>query len=93
MAHKNPFCTPRFIKLEATANQTGMGKSTVLAWEATGRFPPAVRLSTTLRVWLQEDVDNWILEQHAKVKGSTNKEKGLSVAQKFEQIPSSQEVV
>ncbi len=66
MTEKNPALTPRFIKLDAVAHQTGMGKSTVLAWEATGRFSRAVRLSKTLRVWLQEDVDQWILEQHAK---------------------------
>lgn len=57
---------PRFLKLEAVSEQTGMGKSTILAWEATGRFPCAVRLSATLRVWLQKDVDNWIRDQHAK---------------------------
>ena len=59
---------PRFIKLDSVADQAGMGKSTVLAWEATGRFPRAVRLSATLRLWLQEDVDNWIRDQHAKAK-------------------------
>ena len=59
---------PRFLKLETVSAQTGMGKSTVLAWEATGRFPRAVRLSATLRLWLQEDVDNWIRDQHAKAK-------------------------
>jgi predicted DNA-binding transcriptional regulator AlpA len=58
--------SPRFLKLETVSAQTGMGKSTILAWEATGRFPRAVRLSATLRLWLQEDVDNWIRDQHAK---------------------------
>lgn len=67
MTDKNPPLNPRFIKLEDTSNQTSMGKSTLLAWEAAGKFPRAVRLSPTLRVWLQDDVNNWILEQHAKV--------------------------
>ncbi len=66
MTEKNPALAPRFTKLDAVAHQTGMGKSTVLAWEATGRFPRAVRLSATLRVWLEADVDKWILEQHAR---------------------------
>ncbi len=66
MIHENPPGRPHFIKLDATANKVGMGKSTVLAWEATGRFPRAVRLSATLRVWLEGDVDDWIREQHAK---------------------------
>lgn len=66
MNHQNPSPFPRFIKLDATADRVGMGRSTVLAWEATGKFPRAVRLSPTLRVWLEADVDRWIIEQHAK---------------------------
>jgi predicted DNA-binding transcriptional regulator AlpA len=67
MTTEKPSLNPRFIKLEAAANKTSMGKSTLLAWEATGKFPKAVRLSATLRVWLEDDVNNWILEQHSKV--------------------------
>ena len=59
---------PRFVRLDHVANQTGLGKSTILAWEATGRFPKAVRLSTTLRVWLESDIDNWILEKSSLAK-------------------------
>ena len=66
MIHQNPSPSPRFIRLDAVANRTGMGRSTILAWEATARFPRAVRLSTTLRVWLEADVDEWVREQHAK---------------------------
>jgi prophage regulatory protein len=65
MTEQNISTHPRFIKLDVTAEKVGMGKSTVLAWEATGRFPRAVRLSPTLRVWLEADVDRWILERHA----------------------------
>jgi prophage regulatory protein len=56
----------KFTKLEAIAQQVAMGKSTILAWESVGKFPRAVRLSPTIRVWLQQDVDNWIVEQHEK---------------------------
>ncbi|CAM3699674.1 AlpA family transcriptional regulator [Polynucleobacter arcticus] len=59
---------PRFVRLDHVANQTGLGKSTILAWEATGRFPKAIRLSTTLRVWLESDIDNWILEKSSLAK-------------------------
>ena len=59
---------PRFVRLDHVANQTGLGKSTILAWEATGRFPKAVRLSTTLRVWLESDIDNWILKKSSLAK-------------------------
>ena len=57
---------PKFLKLETVSAQTGMGKSTILAWESTGRFPRAVRLSSTIRVWLEDDVLKWILSQHAR---------------------------
>jgi predicted DNA-binding transcriptional regulator AlpA len=66
MITKNPLPQPSFTKLESVAKQVGLGKSTVLAWEATGRFPRAVRLSATVRVWLQQDIVDWIFEQHSK---------------------------
>ena len=64
---------PRFLKLEAVSEQTGMGKSTILAWESTGRFPRAVRLSATIRVWLSDDVFQWIREKHEKAIAPTNR--------------------
>ena len=66
MKNQNTSTPPKFSKIDAIASQTGLGKSTVLAWESTGKFPRAVRLSSTIRVWLQEDVDDWIREKHAK---------------------------
>lgn len=50
----------RFVKLQEVSSLTTLGKSTILAWEAKGNFPKAVRLSKTLRVWLLEDIHNWI---------------------------------
>jgi predicted DNA-binding transcriptional regulator AlpA len=55
--------TPRFTNLIEVARQTSLGKSTILAWEAQGKFPKAVRLSPTKRVWLQSDISNWMLEK------------------------------
>ena len=66
MTNQNTSTHPKFSKLDSVSEQTGMGKSTILAWESTSRFPRAVRLSPTIRVWLQDDVDQWILDQHAK---------------------------
>jgi predicted DNA-binding transcriptional regulator AlpA len=66
MINENPSINFTFMKLEAVAHKVGMGKSTLLAWESSGKFPRAVRLSPTIRVWLQQDIDNWILEQHGK---------------------------
>ena len=63
---KNSDLPHRFLRLPATADKTGMGGSTILAWEALGKFPRAVRLAPNLRVWLESDIDDWISAQHAK---------------------------
>ena len=63
---KNSNLPHRYLRLPATADKTGMGGSTILAWEALGKFPRAVRLAPNLRVWLESDIDDWILAQHAK---------------------------
>lgn len=55
---------PRFLKLDEVSGITKLGKSTVLAWESQGRFPRAVRLSPTFRVWLQADVHEWMRSIH-----------------------------
>ena len=67
MIQQNSTTKPQFLKLEAVAHKVGMGKSTILAWESTNRFPRAVRLSPTLRVWLESDIDYWILEKHSNI--------------------------
>jgi prophage regulatory protein len=54
---------PRFLKLEEISNKTKLGKSTILAWESQGRFPAAVRLSPAFRVWLESDVNNWMMSK------------------------------
>ena len=56
---------PRFKSLPEVSEITQLGKSTILAWEADGRFPKAIRLSPTRRVWLEQDVYNWMLNLHA----------------------------
>jgi prophage regulatory protein len=61
---------PRFARISAVAEITGLGKSTILAWESQGKFPKAVRLSPNFRVWLESDVHKWILAKHAEVAGN-----------------------
>lgn len=56
---------PRFKSLPEVSEITQLGKSTILAWEADGRFPKAIRLSPTRRVWLEQDVYEWMLNLHA----------------------------
>lgn len=56
--------SPRFLKLDEVSKIIQLGKSTILAWESQGRFPKAVRLSPTFRVWLEADVHNWMMSKH-----------------------------
>ncbi len=39
----------------------GIGKSTIWAWVASGRFPPPIKLGPRMSVWREEDVDNFII--------------------------------
>ena len=69
MTLDHPSEAPRFIKLDDVSSLTKLGKSTILAWESQGRFPNAVRLSPTFRVWLEADVHKWMLAKHAEIAG------------------------
>lgn len=65
----------KFIRLPEVVNLTGLGKSTILAWEVNGKFPQAIRLSATMRVWLKQDITDWIIEkshQRSKFLGAIN---------------------
>ncbi len=55
----------RFLRLPEVSQLTGLGKSTILAWESQERFPRAVRLSPTVRVWMAGDIEDWIKESYA----------------------------
>lgn len=56
---------PHFIDLKEVTARVCLGKTTVLLWEAEGRFPRAVRLSPNKRVWLDTDVTQWMLDKHS----------------------------
>ncbi len=57
---------PRFLNIGKVADTVEMGQSTVLAWESQGKFPRAIRLSPTKRVWLEQDIHNWMMAKHAE---------------------------
>ncbi len=59
----------RFLRLPEVSHLTGLGKSNILAWESQERFPRAVRLSATVRVWLETDIHEWIRTRYAKSGG------------------------
>jgi prophage regulatory protein len=54
----------RFLRLPEVSHLTGLGKSTILAWESQSRFPRAIRLSPTVRVWAEKDLALWMEEKY-----------------------------
>jgi prophage regulatory protein len=58
--------SPRFLEIPEVSNRVSLGRTTILLWESEGRFPRAVRLSPTKRVWLESDINAWMLEKHAQ---------------------------
>jgi len=61
----------RFKDINQTAEITSLGKSTIRLWEAEGRFPKSIKLSSTKRVWLESDINDWIL---SKIKPTTSQQ-------------------
>lgn len=55
----------KFINLKEVTSRVCLGKTTVLQWEAEGKFPKAVRLSPNKRVWLDTDITQWMLDKHS----------------------------
>ena len=55
----------RFKTIEETSEIVSLSKSSILLWESQGRFPKAVRLSKKKRVWLESDLNEWVLKMHA----------------------------
>ena len=55
----------RFRNIIETSEIVSLSKSTILLWESQGRFPKAVRLSKKKRVWLESDLNDWVLKMHA----------------------------
>jgi predicted DNA-binding transcriptional regulator AlpA len=54
----------RFKNINETSQIVSLSKSTIVLWESQGRFPKAVRLSKKKRVWLESDLNDWVLKMH-----------------------------
>ncbi|QDC90056.1 AlpA family phage regulatory protein [Candidatus Methylopumilus universalis] len=53
-----------FLDINQASQIASLSKSTILLWESQGRFPRAVRLSKKKRVWLESDLNDWVLKMH-----------------------------
>lgn len=63
MSQENQVVQDKFHRIQSVSEKTSLGKSTILAWEATGKFPKAIRLSPTLRVWSEKTIVDWMRQQ------------------------------
>jgi len=52
-----------FLRLSEVAQITALGRSTILAWEKTDKFPTAIRLSANKRVWYSAHVNSWMRQK------------------------------
>ncbi len=52
-----------FIDITNVSKITSLGKSTIRLWEAEGRFPKSIKLSLTKRVWLESEINDWMLSK------------------------------
>lgn len=61
--------TTRLLRISEVQALTGLARSTIYAWSAQGRFPPAIRLSPRAVRWIESDVKEWLRERVAEGKG------------------------
>lgn len=52
---------PRLIDINEVSQQTALGKSTLRCWVKLGRFPAGYKVSKSKTLWLQSDINEWIL--------------------------------
>ncbi|WP_373033563.1 helix-turn-helix transcriptional regulator [Sulfurovum sp.] len=53
----------RFIRIKEVMELTGLAKSTVWAWVASGRLPKGTKLSSRVTVWRESEIQTWIEKQ------------------------------
>ncbi len=56
----------RLIKLKEVMHLTSLGRSTIYKLIADGKFPESVTLVGRHVAWVEEEIENWILEKLAE---------------------------
>ncbi len=54
------------MRVKEVAKKTGLAISTVKLYENGGDFPTSIKTSPKVRVWLEEDIEKWMLTQIKK---------------------------
>lgn len=60
------------LRVEAVAAKVGLGVSTVWQWSRRGDFPKPFSYNSTVVVWDEEDIDNWLKAKKEMSHGSSN---------------------
>ncbi len=53
----------RLIKLRNVMDITGLGRSTVYKYVASGNFPKPVSLGVRAVAWVEEEVQEWVMDK------------------------------
>jgi len=56
----------KFIRITGVMEQTGLAKSTIWAWVKKEQLPKPLKLSSTVTVWKQSDLNRWIEERQVQ---------------------------
>lgn len=53
---------PRLMRLKEVQHRVGLGRSTIYRWMAEGRFPKSRSLGPKCAVWVEAEIENWLLD-------------------------------
>lgn len=53
----------QLLRINDVSALTSLAKSTINLWVAQGKFPKPISLSPTIKVWRQQQINDWIEEQ------------------------------
>lgn len=58
-----PFTRHRLLRISEVLQRVGVARSTLYRWSQEGFFPRQIRISHKVSVWLEADVEEWILSK------------------------------
>lgn len=53
----------RALRIQDVCNLTSLAKSTISLWVLQKKFPQPIKLSSTIKVWMEKDILNWLESQ------------------------------
>ena len=58
-----PIHSNQLLRIQEVSALTSLAKSTINLWVSQGKFPKPVSLSPTIKVWRQQQLNEWIDSQ------------------------------